>query len=143
MGEDGYIFIQKKREDALNFDKLTKPKHHRIRVESLLTEWFSENSLVMIFTALGNYDAGETLNAYKKNKYDYNQGSLLITYFKDVDARERPCVPITEAIKYFGEANVRNQITSKMIDDSMASEGGSKKKITRKKYVRRRTRCKK
>ena len=137
------VFIQKKRKDVLHFERLTGRQSTTL-VQSLLTEWFSENSLVMIFTALGNYDAGENLDTYKKNKYDYNQGSLLITYFKDVDARERPCVPKTEAIKYFGEANVRNPIASKMIDDSMAAEGGSKKKITRKKYVRRRrTRCNK
>jgi hypothetical protein len=108
-------------------------------VIEMLTEWFVKKPVAMVLTALGNFSDPITKEGKKKNFKNYNLSVGLFEFVKNLDAREN-CIPLEVATEYFGKENRGNPIVENMIDHSKgaaAIDGGSKKKITRKRYGKR------
>jgi chemotaxis protein histidine kinase CheA len=121
--------------------KLSDNETPNTLLRHVLHKWFIEHNLAMIFTALGNYPNNEPDTELQKikNTYNYIRAKQLIEFFKLIDAKEYPCVPLEEASDYFGAANVNHPIVTQLIippkkaaaEKAAAAEGGSK--TTRKK----------
>ena len=132
------IFQDKKNKTHLNLNvPLSLTYKNPPLVQAIFREWFNDRNVAMVFTALGNYGLrNENVSLtrdqfFKQNHYKFLRSTELIQYLKTLDTRER-CVPFSEARAYFGDENMVNPIVRSMIQPS--SEGGSKKKITRKRY---------
>ena len=104
-------------------------------VHLLIKKWFIDRSVAMVFTASGNYENGISDEVRKKNNLKFVLSLKLFEFVKNLDGREK-CVSQEEAEDYFGAENMENPAVRSLIKSS-SSEGGSKNKMTRKRYGRK------